>query len=257
MFSTRSPFRRERAIRPLTTQVPAGAPARAIVISHGQPSEPGPAEQALARFAGSVAEHLPGWQVAGATLAGPGALDRAFEAVGQGALIYPMFMTGGWFTSDALRKRLAARGAHVLQPFGQDAGLPGLALEILRAAMAARGWQAEETQVFIAAHGSGRSRRSAEDTRAFADALARQQRFAEIRVGFVEEPPYLADAAAGLNAQAVCLPFFAAAGGHVQDDIPEALQAARFGGVRLAPIGCAEGAPALVARALGRAEVPA
>lgn len=236
---------------------PAGATHRAIVVSHGQPSDPEPAEQALARFAAGVAECLPGWQVASATLAGPGALDRAFGVVGQGALIYPMFMTGGWFTRDALRQRLASHRAHVLPPFGQDPDLPGLAMEVLRAAMAARGWQADATQVFIAAHGSGRSRRSAEDTRAFADALAGQEGFAEIRVGFVEEPPYLADAAAGLGPQSICLPFFAAAGGHVQDDIPEALQAARFGGVRLAPLGCAEGAPELVARALARAEVPA
>ena len=50
----------------------------------------------------------------------------------------------------------------------------------------------------------------------------------------------------------MCLPFFAAAGGHVQYDIPEALTLADFKGVSLPPIGCAAQAPGLVAQALMR-----
>ena len=232
MCSTRSPSRRAPAIKD-----------RAIIVSHGQPSDPAPAEAALAGFAAQVARALPGWQIESATLASPGALDRAFQATGPGAAIYPLFMTGGWFTSDALQKRIAARSAHVLPPFGQDSGLPEMAARMLQDVLAEHGWQAADTRLFIAAHGSGRSDRSARDTQDFARALARHLA--------------LADMAFGLGEKSICLPFFAAAGGHVQEDIPEALALADFKGVCLDPIGCAPQAPALVAQALTREKVTA
>src|SRR6056297_1035522 len=223
----------------------------AIIVSHGQPSDPDPAQADLERFTARVAEALPGWHVGAATLAAPGALDAALDAAGPAPLVYPLFMTEGWFTGDNLRKRLSgAPEAHVLRPLGVSTELPDLTADLLRDVLADRGWPAGETQLFIAGHGSGRSANSARDTRAFAEAVAQRMRFAEMRVGFVEEPPYLADQAAGLGARAICLPFFAAILGHVIDDIPEALDGAGFEGVRLDPIGCAPGVPALVARAL-------
>ncbi|WP_421999811.1 sirohydrochlorin chelatase [Roseovarius mucosus] len=229
----------------------------AIIVSHGQPSDPDPAEAALANFAAKVAQALPGWHVGSATLAKPGALEAALLEAGPGAHVYPYFMTGGWFTGDALMQRLEGSRAVVLPPFGLDPGLPGLAAALLTDTMAARGWQAPEVRVFLAAHGSGRSKQTARDTQGFAEALAAVLPLAELRVGFVEEPPYLADQAFDLGATAICLPFFAAKGGHVLDDVPEALDLAAFQGVLLDPIGCAPGAAALVARSLARAMVAA
>jgi sirohydrochlorin ferrochelatase len=132
-----------------------------------------------------------------------------------------------------------------------------MAVALLSEVMAARGWQASQVRVFLAAHGSGRSAQAARDTQGFAAALAAVLPVAELRVGFVEEPPYLADQAFDLGARAICLPFFAAKGGHVTDDIPEALDLAGFQGVFLDPIGCAPGAAALVARGLKREPGPA
>jgi sirohydrochlorin ferrochelatase len=246
MFSKRSHSRKEPAIKP-----------SAIIVSHGQPSDPDPAEAALAGLAAQVARALPGWHVGSATLAKPGALEAALADAGPGARIYPYFMTGGWFTGEALIERLAGARAVVLPPFGHDPGLPGMAAALLSEVMAAQGWQASQVRVFLAAHGSGRSAQAARDTQGFAAALAEALPVAELRVGFVEEPPYLADQAFDLGAQAICLPFFAAKGGHVTDDIPEALDLAGFQGVLLDPIGCAPGAAALVARSLARAHVPA
>lgn len=241
MYSTRSPFQKAPAIN-----------ARAIIVSHGQPSDPAPAEASLADFAAKVARALPDWQIESATLANPSALDRAFAKTGPGAIIYPLFMTKGWFTSDALQDRIAERAAHVALPFGLDPDLPNMARGVLTTAAATQGWPTNETRVFIAAHGSGRSPASSQNTRAFADALMRYTRFAELRIGFVEEPPYLADMAFDLGPHSLCLPFFAAAGGHVLDDIPEALTIADFKGVCLPPIGCVAQAPGLVAQALMR-----
>ncbi|WP_300547221.1 CbiX/SirB N-terminal domain-containing protein [Roseovarius sp.] len=231
--------------------------AQAIIVSHGQPSDPDPAEAKLAGFASDVASLLPGWHVGSATLAKPGALDLALEKAGRHPLIYPMFMTAGWFTGDELIKRLDDRQARVLPPLGLDPGLPGMAADLLRDVLRRKAWTAQETRLFIAAHGSGRSRNSARDTQKFAKALAGLLPLAEMRVGFVEEPPYLADMAFNLGPRAISLPFFAARGGHVVDDIPEALDLAEFQGVCLEPIGAASGVSTLVARALEVARVNA
>lgn len=229
----------------------------ALIVSHGQPSDPDPAEAVLAGFAAEVARALPGWQVGSATLAKPGALEAALADAGPGAHVYPYFMTGGWFTGEALIERLAGAQAVVLPPFGLDPGLPGMAAALLSEVMTAQGWLAPEVRVFLAAHGSGRSAQAAIDSHGFAAALAAALPVAEVRVGFVEEPPYLADQARDLGARAICLPFFAAKGGHVTEDIPKALELAGFQGVVLDPIGCAPGAAALVARGLKRVPGPA
>jgi len=223
----------------------------AIIVSHGQPSDPDPAERELEEFAARVTPHLPGWQVYAATLAKPGALDAALAKAGTAPVVYPLFMTEGWFTGENLRKRLAdAPSVQVLRPLGVSPDLPALAADLLREEIARAGWPTEETRLLVAGHGSGRSPNSARDTRAFADALARHLALAEIRVGFVEEPPFLAEAATQMGAQSLCLPFFAARRGHVIDDIPEALDKAGFKGMRLAPVGLAPAVPALVARAI-------
>lgn len=223
----------------------------AIIVSHGQPSDPDPAETELAQFAARVAADLPDWQVRAATLAKPGAFEAALAASGSAPLIYPFFMTAGWFTGDALRKRLVtAPDAQVLPPFGTDPALPAFTADLLRGVIADQGWEMAQTRLFLAAHGSGRSPNAARDTQAFATALAPLLPLQEIRLGFIEEPPFLADQAFDLGERSICLPFFAARGGHVIDDIPEALDLASFRGLRLDPIGCAPGIPALIARAL-------
>jgi len=224
---------------------------KAIIVSHGQPSDPDPAEAELAQFAARVAADLPDWQLRAATLAKPGALDAALAESGPAPLIYPFFMTAGWFTGDALRKRLiTAPEAQLLPPFGSDPALPALTADLLRNVIADQDWEIATTRLFLAAHGSGRSPNAARDTQIFAAALAQSLPLQEIRVGFIEQPPFLADQAFDLGERSICLPFFVARGGHVIDDIPEALDLATFRGLRLDPIGCAAAAPALVARAL-------
>ncbi len=108
--------------------------------------------------------------------------------------------------------------------------------------------------LILAAHGSGRSRNPARVTRAFADRLSRTLRLKDIRIGFVEEPPSISEAALDAGEMSICLPFFAAAGGHVQDDIPDELDKAGFVGETLGAIGLSPQIPALIAKALGDAE---
>ena len=228
----------------------APATKAAIIVSHGQPSDPDPAEAALAQLSTRVAEILPDWQIASATLAAPGALDSAVAAVGRGAAIYPLFMTDGWFTRTTLPNRLNDETAKILAPLGADTALPEIAQAWLLDELKQKGWTAQETCLVIASHGSGKSRNSARDTQRFADRLATRIQFGDTRIGFIEEAPFLGDVVFDTGKKSICLPFFAAGGGHVTDDIPEALDLAEFAGLRLQPIGTRDTIPTLIANAL-------
>ena len=196
---------------------------RAVIVSHGQPGDPGPQQQAIEDLAARVAACDPGCPVVGATLAMPGAL----AAVAQGdSLIYPMFMAEGWFTRTEL---------------------PGLVVAQAHAAASAQGWTPQDTTLLLAAHGSQRSQASFAITTALAESIA--PHFARVVTGFVEQEPFLADAARGLD-RAVSLPFFALRAEHVLDDLPTALDQAGFTGPRLDPIGLAPEVPALIAASI-------
>ena len=223
----------------------------AIIVAHGQPSDPGPQQAAIEALAAQVAR-LSGRQVIGATLASPGALAGAV-AEAPGAPVYPMFMAAGWFTGTELPRRLAAaggEGARVLAPFGLDPALPGLCREKVAGAAAAEGWPPHETTLLLIAHGSRGARASARGAEAMAARL--RPAFARVATGFIEEAPFLADAARQLGPRAVALPFFATQAGHVTDDIPQALAQAGFAGPCLPPIGLAPEVPAMIAAALDR-----
>lgn len=215
----------------------------ALIVAHGQPSDPGPAGRAVDALAAKVAVQLPGWQVAGATLAEPGALADRLGALGQG-VVYPLFMACGWFTQGQLPDRMAAAGAtrgwRIAAPFGCDAAVQDLALELAMAADAA--------DVVLAAHGSGRSDRPA----AIAHALALRIAGATgrpARAAFIDQAPRLADLT-GLAPGGVCLPFFALPGGHVTEDLPRALAEAGFVGRILPPVGSDARVPGLIAAAI-------
>lgn len=223
----------------------------ALIVAHGAPSDPAPQEAALAALAAAVAPDLPGWRVGSATLAMPDALETAV-ASHPGAVVYPFFMAEGWFTGTHLPERLAragAPGARILTPFGADPGLVPLIALVARQGATDHGLDPAKTTLLIAAHGSQRSRRSADTTHALVRSLTADAGFAAVTCGFVEEAPFLAEAAR-LAGPALCLPFFALTAGHVVDDVPEALTTAGFAGPLLPPIGAHAEVPALIARAL-------
>lgn len=239
----------------------------ALIVAHGQPSDPAPAEAELAAFAREVAADLPGWHVASATLAQPGRIAAALAEFGPGASVqvYPMFMADGWFTRVALPERLeaAAPGAEhpVLTPFGLDPALVDVATAAVGAAIAQAGRTAAQAELLLAAHGSFKSPAPAAVATAFGAALGQRTGLASLATGFIDQAPQIAAVGAGMMAGMkagqgdrfrLCLPFFAAAGGHVEDDLPAALAAAGFDGRVLPPLGRLPGAAGVVAAALRR-----
>jgi sirohydrochlorin ferrochelatase len=221
----------------------------ALIVSHGQPSDPDVGEAEIAALAADVAVHLPEARIEGVTLAAEGRIE-ALSADRPGVLIYPMFMADGWFTQVQLPKRLADGVGPQLVSFGLDCTLPMLAANWLRQVCTDHGFEPYDTDLIIAGHGSGKSRRVSEATRAFADCVAEDFGPKSVRCGFVEEDPSLTEALSGLGADAICLPFFAAKRGHVLDDLPEAVAASEFQGIVLDPIGLHPDVPKMIADAL-------
>ena len=222
----------------------------ALIVSHGQPSDPDVAEHALGLLARRVAEHLPGWEVVSATLSKPGALAAAVVGRAEG-LVYPMFMAGGWFPMTELPRRMDEVGAvdwAYLPPFGLDGRVQDLARTVVLEAAEAEGRQAAATSVLLAAHGSSRSSAPSQVAHALASQLKRAG-FARAEAFFIDQAPQISKAE-GFGADAVCLPFFAAEGGHVTDDLPGALAEAGFRGRLLPPLGLDARVPGLIAAAL-------
>ncbi|MDZ7906146.1 MAG: CbiX/SirB N-terminal domain-containing protein [Cypionkella sp.] len=226
----------------------------ALIVAHGQPSDPAPAGFELAQLAQAVAQYAPARRIGAATLAEDGALAAALEDLGPRGLVFPMFMAGGWFTRVALGERLrhaaGGQGWQVLEPFGCEASLHELARDVVAEALT--GQDLSRAEVLVAAHGSFKSSAPADVAQAVAATLRRDLGLARVDVAFIDQKPQLRDAT-GFGAGAICLPFFAANGGHVTTDLPRALAEARFGGRVLPPIGLHPNVPALIAAALGRA----
>ena len=222
----------------------------AVIVSHGQPSDPAPAAAEIAALAARVAEHLPGWQVASATLAEEAALPDVVARLGGRGLVYPLFMAAGWFTRTHLPERLAAAGGadwQVLPPFGLDPGVQTLARTIVQEQGLGAGGA-----LLLAAHGSFRSPAPSEVARSVAADIAAALGLARADAAFIDQDPRLAEAT-GFGPASLCLPFFAAQGGHVVDDLPAALESAGFLGRVLPPLGLDPRVPALIAAALLRA----
>jgi sirohydrochlorin ferrochelatase len=221
----------------------------ALIVTHGQPSDPAPAEANLARVAARIAAHLPDWRVGSATLAAPDALRAATAGLGAHGLVYPMFMSCGWFTGTHLPERLLRAGAadwRVTIPLGCNPGLQALCIAMVQAAMTR---PAAETDLILAAHGSGRSDQPALIAMSVARMIGRALGLRRVQAAFIDQSPRIADLS-GFGEGALCLPYFAADGGHVQDDIPQALQNAGFRGRLLPPVGTDLRVTVLVAQTL-------
>lgn len=228
-------------------------PLTALIVSHGQPSDPVPAAAEMAFVAAKVQSLMPEARVMAATLAEEGALERAVAVLGPEVRVYPMFMAGGWFTRTHLPERLAeagAPGARVLPPFGLDGAVQALAVTVAREAAARLGRAPVDVPVLLAAHGSFKSPAPAEVAQTVAARLRDEGGFRRVQAAFIDQSPRIVEAAAGFPEGALVLPFFAARGGHVVEDLPQALHEAGFRGAVLPPLGLDPRVPGIIRRAL-------
>ncbi len=221
-----------------------------VLVAHGQPSDPAAAAAELDRFAAAVAGHLAGYRVRAATLSLAGAMETAVLEGAATGLVFPLFMAGGWFARVHLPARLKAAGApgwSVLEPFGCDRALHDLAATVVAEAL-----RGHPGALLLAAHGSGKTTAPADIAHHVAAGIGARLGLRRAEAAFIDQHPRLSTMT-GFTDAAVCLPFFAAAGGHVQKDIPAALAEAGFAGRLLPPLGLDARVPGLVAAAIRRA----
>jgi len=224
----------------------------AVIVAHGSPGTPQPQDAAMAVLAASVSDVLPNWTIRGATLASPGSLESALHGV-DSPLIYPFFMSQGYFTSDILPRRLSSAGCNYLQlpPFGADPAIPALVAEAAMTGARTANLIPEETSLLLAAHGSEVSPASRIATLALVEQLLAALPFKAVVAGFIEEPPYLGESARDLG-RALCLPLFTLTASHVLDDVPDAMLRAGFTGPILPAIGSHLAVPRVIAAGLER-----
>jgi sirohydrochlorin ferrochelatase len=127
----------------------------------------------------------------------------------------------------------------VLEPFGCLPAVHDLTVRIAQESGAAR--------ILLAAHGSFKSAAPSAIANHVAGRIAAAGISAE--AAFIDQTPQLENAT-GYGSDSACLPFFAMAGGHVEEDIPAALAKAGFRGRILHPVGLDPRVPALIATAL-------
>ena len=132
--------------------------------------------------------------------------------------VVPFFIEDGYFTRVAVPKALDG-GANLRfhPPIGTHPGMSGLIENRIARLLAGRG----PADIVLVGHGSAKSPGRRMALHDHAERLG-------VRVAFLEETPFLADALAeAKNPLVAVLGIFAGEGGHVRDDLPALIVAAR------------------------------
>lgn len=247
MFGTKSPSQKEPATKAELE------PIETLIVSHGQPSDPAPAEKALAEYAAHIQAAVPDHVIGSATLAAPGRLEACLTRMADGGVIYPLFMADGWFVRTALINRISDAAldivVSIMPPYGLSSRLPKVAANHVQKAMSATG----NDKLLIAAHGSAFGEAPAASARLFMERLQAELPEVQIDLGFLEQEPSIGEKAKALGAGTVCLPFFAMMGDHVKLDVPAALKMGGFEGPVLPSISHLDGAEQIAIDALAQA----
>lgn len=158
-------------------------------------------------------------------------LDEALDLLPPGPMVAaPLLMAEGWIF-DAIRRRLADHPRAVEVSLAPPAGAhPDLWRLVEARALALcnrHSWAPKATTLLLAGHGTPRHAGAAATTRAVAARIGARGTFADVRTGFLDEVPELADVAAGLGSgPCVTVGFFVDNGPHGREDVAEALAAA-------------------------------
>ncbi len=193
---------------------------------------------ALRDLVRTVRERLPALQVACGVLNGKPSLEAAFAGLrGDKVLVYPLFMSGGYYVEKALPERLGldanssagSRDVTILPPLGLDPALPEIVARRVRDAAPANPYSASESSVLVIAHGSTKSPQSRLAAETFADRLRRHLKAGLVRTAYLEEAPFVEDATAGLTARSVVVSLFVSQGSHGGGDVPKILAEAGIG----------------------------
>lgn len=204
-----------------------GEPFALLLAAHGERRQ-GAGNETVAKLTAALSASNVAAEVGCGFLKGVPTIGDAIRAFSlRNILIYPLFMSDGYFTRVLLPQLVEETTApraetcvQYLTPFGLDPQLADLVIFNVSKAVEAQGIDAERTAVVLCAHGSqsdGASRRAANQV---AEDMAKRQRFGDVRVALLEEPPELGSVLAELNGPVVVVGLFVSEGLHGGRDIP-------------------------------------
>jgi len=239
MSTTRSRSRKEPAI-----SRDQAARRALLLVAHGERGVSNP-NRALIAHARALAAQLAPMLVVCGHLTGDPTLESALaEVSGAGIdelLVYPAFMSDGYFVGQALPERLAQSGFEsrvtILRPLGLEPRIGEVAMSNALAAAEAAGFDRGATSLLVTGHGSKQGRASAEATYRIADRLREMGHFAEISTAFLEEPPFIGIQLASHKGPVVVSGFFASHGMHSSHDVPAAIHESGAEAVYTGPVG--------------------
>lgn len=190
----------------------------------------------------------------------PSISEAVRRLAGRDLLVYPLFLSDGYFTRTLLPRQLSEAGAfargrtvRLLPPLGLDPALVDLVLDRARAVARARDWPEARTELVLLAHGSSNNPASRRAAERIAKSIAKRNAFARVRPAFLEEAPFLEDAIVGSRGPVLVVGLFAGEGLHGGDDVPQ--RVAELGRPDLAfagNVGAFEALPDVIAAAIRR-----
>lgn len=212
MSATRLASRKARAI---------SQGLRVLLAAHGSLRQPSAQASVLAQA--SALEAATGAVVRAGFLRVAPKLAQAAGELGDGPfVVLPMFMADGYLVRRALPRALGCE-ARILTPFGLVPRLAELiAAEAIDACTAA-GLVPERATLLLIGHGSARGPASRHATETQAQRIAALSRFAGVAVAFLEESPTIEEQCRRCRGDLVACGFFAAPGGHADQDVPRRL----------------------------------
>lgn len=234
-----------------------------VIAAHGDRGGPG-RNESLGHHVAALLKRNEFVCVAGGVLNGEPSLEDALQqAVSSGAkqiLLYPMFMSGGYFVQNILPKRITAAKLPIpltmLQPFGLDSRVPLMMLENALRKAASAELDPATVDLLITGHGSKFGTGNADATRAVAQAMSEHSPFRSLDVAFLEESPFVLEALRKHHNNSVVTGFFSGEGMHAGDDIPAAISKSGASAIYAGPIGLDQRVPELIATSALHALVP-
>lgn len=209
-----------------------GGPPDLLVVAHGERG--GAGEDRFARIlAGRLAATGRYRRVAVGFIRSEPSLEEAARRLSARRLVvYPLFMSDGYYVRQAIPERLGigpagrdgtGRAVRVAAPLGLDETLPGLVADLAARAAARAGLDRSAAHLLLVAHGSSKGPESAAAARRVAARVAALVPFASVTTAFLEEAPFLDETLRTVPGPVVLLGLFAGEGMHAAEDLPAAL----------------------------------
>lgn len=240
MSGTRSPSPKAPAIKGLSRPL-------LLAVAHGAGAREDANDGFLA-LCRDLGERLPDFEVKPAVLNGEPSLETAMAGVGDDreVVVYPHFLSDGYYVSKALPRRLENLGrgdARILCPLGLMAGLPALVARNMRCEF----HSTNLPPIVVVAHGSAMGNRPRKAAEAFASSLGREMGQEGIPCLFLEEAPFFEEVLPMIGTGFAVLRYFAANGGHSEEDVAKSLILRGHEGHLTEPVGLMPGVAELVA----------